>query len=73
MAVLIAGLVIFLGVHSIAIIAPQARDAALRRFGAGAWKAGYALLSLAGFALLIMAAHWQRRLAISKAPEIVRG
>ena len=28
---------------------------------------------LAGFFVLIMGAHWQRRLAISKAPETVRG
>jgi uncharacterized membrane protein len=53
MAVLIAGLVIFLGVHSIAIFSPDARARALKHWGEGPWKAGYGLISLVGFALLI--------------------
>ena len=40
MALLIAGLVIFLGVHSVAIVAPAWRDAQVARLGAGAWKGG---------------------------------
>jgi uncharacterized membrane protein len=53
MAVLIAGLVVFLGVHSIAIFSPDARARGLRRWGEPAWKAGYGLVSLVGFALLL--------------------
>src|SRR5882757_4647543 len=53
MALLIAGLVIFLGVHSIAIFAPEARSRVRIRFGEGAWKGAYALVSLVGFVLLI--------------------
>lgn len=53
MWLLIAGLAMFLGVHSIAVIAPGARAGALARFGEGRWKAAYALLSLIGFVLLI--------------------
>jgi uncharacterized membrane protein len=53
MAELIAGLVVFLGVHSIGIFSPDARARGLRRWGERAWKSGYALISLAGFALLV--------------------
>jgi len=53
MAVLVAGLVIFLGVHSVAIFAPGLRTRALGRWGEGAWKAAYGLISLIGFALLV--------------------
>jgi uncharacterized membrane protein len=53
MAVLIIGLVIFLGVHSIAIIAPDFRNRALQRFGERGWKGLYALASVVGFVLII--------------------
>lgn len=53
MAVLIAGLVIFLGVHSIAIVSPDLRSRAAARLGEGGWKGLYGLLSLAGFVLLV--------------------
>jgi uncharacterized membrane protein len=53
MALLIAGLVVFLGVHSIAIFAPDLRARARTRFGESGWKGIYALLSLAGFVLII--------------------
>src|ERR1019366_1857708 len=53
MALLIAGLIVFLGVHSIAIFSPDARARALKHWGEGPWKAGYGLISLVGFALVI--------------------
>jgi uncharacterized membrane protein len=53
MAVLVVGLVVFLGVHSIAIFAPEARARALRSLGEGAWKGGYAVVSLIGFTFII--------------------
>src|SRR3977135_1623066 len=53
MAVLVAGLVVFLGIHSVAIFAPELRTRALKNWGEGAWKAGYGLISLIGFALLV--------------------
>jgi uncharacterized membrane protein len=52
MPFLIAGLVLFLGVHSIAICAPALRARAVARLGEGAWKGLYALVSLAGFVLI---------------------
>ena len=45
MGVLIAGLVIFLGMHSIAIFSPDLRARALARFGPAAGKAREALAS----------------------------
>lgn len=53
MALLIAGLVIFLGMHSVAIIAPDARASLRTRLGEGPWKGIYALVSLIGFVLIV--------------------
>jgi uncharacterized membrane protein len=50
---LVAGLVIFLGVHSIRIVAPSWRDAMVERLGPLGWKAVYSVASLAGFILLV--------------------
>jgi uncharacterized membrane protein len=52
MSLLIVGLVLFLGVHSVAIVAPTLRAGTIQRLGEGAWKGLYALVSLAGFVLL---------------------
>jgi uncharacterized membrane protein len=51
---LIAGLVIFLGVHSIAIFAPRWRGQLIARIGMPSWKMGYSLASIAGFVLIVM-------------------
>ncbi len=53
MVYLIAGLVLFLGVHSVRIVADGWRTQTLVRVGEGAYKAAYSLLSLLGFALII--------------------
>ncbi len=53
MGMLILGLVLFLGVHSTRIVADGWRTAMMRRLGAGPWKGLYALLSIAGFVLLV--------------------
>lgn len=53
MTLLIAGLLLFLGVHSTAIIAPEWRTAQVARWGEPAWKGLYALMSIVGLALLI--------------------
>ena len=52
MVLLIVGLVLFLGVHSVAIVAPALRARTIRRLGEGAWKGLYALVSLVGFVLI---------------------
>ena len=52
MVLLIVGLVLFLGVHSVAIVAPALRARTIHRLGEGAWKGPYALVSLVGFVLI---------------------
>jgi uncharacterized membrane protein len=52
MPLLIIGLVLFLGVHSVAIFAPALRTRTIHRLGEGAWKGLYALVSLVGFVLI---------------------
>jgi uncharacterized membrane protein len=52
MLLLIIGLLLFLGAHSVAIVSPDSRDRAVKRFGEGAWKGSYALVSLSGFVLI---------------------
>ncbi len=53
MTILVAGLVLFLGVHSTRIAADGWRTAQLKRLGEGRWKGIYSLLSVAGFGLII--------------------
>jgi len=53
MAILVAGLVLFLGIHSIGIVAPAARGRALRAWGEGPWKAAHGIVSLIGFVVLV--------------------
>ncbi|MBK7002736.1 MAG: NnrU family protein [Rhodoferax sp.] len=53
MAYLIFGLVLFLGVHSVRIVADDWRTQTRARMGEGAYKGVYSLLSLIGFGLII--------------------
>lgn len=53
MTMLLLGLVLFLGIHSVAIVAPRARDVWAQRLGVLPWKGLYSLVSLAGFALIV--------------------
>jgi uncharacterized membrane protein len=52
-AILIVGLVVFLGVHSLRMVAPGWRDGIVERHGEGAWKGVYSGVALVGFALII--------------------
>ncbi len=52
MTYLIFGLLLFLGVHSVAIVAPAGRDRMAARMGL-AWRGLYSVISIAGFVLLI--------------------
>jgi len=53
MLLFVVGLVLFLGVHSIAIVSPGWRDAQVAKRGERAWKGLYSVVSILGFALLI--------------------
>jgi len=50
---LILGLLIFLGTHSVSILAPAWRDATAARLGPMAWRTAYSLASILGFLLII--------------------
>ena len=53
MLIMIAGLIVFLGVHSVRIFAGGWRTAQIARMGALSWRGVYSLVSLAGFALIV--------------------
>ena len=53
MELLIAGLLIFLGVHSVRIVAEDWRKQQLMRWGVIKWKGAFSLVALAGFILII--------------------
>lgn len=54
MTLLVLGLVIFLGVHSVRIFAEGWRTAMIARLGANGWKGLYTLASIVGLALIII-------------------
>ena len=66
MAILVLGLVIFLGLHSIRIFAEPLRAQAIARLGEGPWKGIYSLLSAIGFVLIV----WGFAQARFDAPEL---
>jgi len=53
MVILLFGLILFLGVHSVRIGADSWRTAQIGRVGEGKWKGIYSLVSLAGFFLIV--------------------
>jgi uncharacterized membrane protein len=54
MFLLLSGLLLFLGLHSLRIFADRWRGVQITRLGEGTWKALYTVLSLAGFALIVI-------------------
>ena len=67
MLVLVFGLVIFFGIHSVRIAAGSFRDEQIAT-NERRWKGLYSLASIAGVVLII----WGWRLYRPEAPEIVR-
>lgn len=62
MVYLIVGLVIFLGVHSTAFVAPRFRERWVERLGERRWKGLYSIVAVVGLVLLIYgygAARWE--------------
>lgn len=66
MTLLVIGLVLFLGAHSVRIFADGWRRHTISRIGLGAWKAAYSLVSIAGFTLIVFG--WA---AARTAPEVL--
>lgn len=53
MVVLIAGLLVFLGSHSVRILADGWRSERVERLGEGRWKGVYSLVSIVGLVLIV--------------------
>jgi len=66
MAILILGLVIFLGLHSARIVSESGRQKAIARLGEGPWKGLYSAVSAIGFVLIV----WGFARARYNAPQL---
>jgi uncharacterized membrane protein len=66
MALLILGLVLFLGAHSLRMFAPGWRDARIARIGEARWKGMYSLVSGLGLGLIV----WGYGLARADSPVL---
>jgi uncharacterized membrane protein len=53
MTILLLGLLVFLGTHSVRIFADGWRSTQIAQRGEGVWKGAYTLVSLVGFALIV--------------------
>lgn len=53
MTILILGLIVFLGVHSVRIVAEGWRTHQIERLGELAWKGLYSVIALVGFVLIV--------------------
>lgn len=54
MTLLIAGLVLFLGIHSLVIFAPGARESMVRKLGANGWRGIHSMVSAVGLVLVFV-------------------
>ena len=64
MIMLILGLVLFLGIHSVRIVAEGLRSGFVARRGVNAWKGVYSLISIAGFVLICIGFGQARQQAV---------
>jgi uncharacterized membrane protein len=53
MLILILGLIVFLGVHSVRIVAPDFRDRQIAAHGEALWKGVYSVAAFAGLLLIV--------------------
>ena len=54
MPILILGLILFLGAHSLQMLAPRLRNRMVARIGLWPWKGLYSLVSITGFVLIVV-------------------
>jgi uncharacterized membrane protein len=64
MTLFVAGLLLFLGIHSISIVAPRWRDAQATRMGENAWKGLYAIASIVSLVAMIYGYGIARQLPV---------
>lgn len=65
---LVLGLALFIGIHSVSA-QTDLRQGLVRRFGEGAFKGAYALVALAGLALIVLGYH-KIQLMPGKSPQL---
>lgn len=53
MLIMILGIIVFLGIHSVRIVVPEWRLAKMEQWGENTWKGLYSVVSLVGFVLLV--------------------
>lgn len=68
MAILILGLVLFLGIHSVSILSLPRRDRMAARLGANGWRALYSLVAIAGFVLIVWGYSLARNVSVLYVP-----
>ena len=61
MTLLLLGLVVFLGIHSVSIVAPRWRMQQVALHGEKRWKGIYSVLALAGFVMIVWGYGLARR------------
>src|SRR6478735_5597645 len=73
MSQLIAGLVLFIGIHSVSIVAPAWRDSVAARLG-NAWRGLYSLVAAVGLVLVVLgyAAARLDPLVLYQPPPVLR-
>ena len=64
MIMLVLGLALFLGIHSVRIVADGLRSGFIARRGLNAWKGVYSLISIAGFVLICIGFGQARQHAV---------
>lgn len=64
MTALVTGLVVFLGIHWIGVLAPRFRERQITRLGIGPYKGAYTLASIVGLALLVWGYGMARTIAV---------
>lgn len=63
MTLLVLGLVIFFGIHSVSIVAPAWRDRRAAR-NEGAWKGGYSVVAAVGLGLIVWGYGMARQMPV---------
>jgi len=53
MSLLIIGLLLFIGMHSVGLFAPNIRQCGIAKLGVLGWKGVYSLVSIVGFVLIV--------------------
>jgi uncharacterized membrane protein len=65
MTILIIGLAVFLGIHSISIATPGLRARAVASMGVDRWRGVYSLVSAVGFVLILYGFHLARQAPVA--------